>query len=124
MILRNPFGPYGPYMIVKVLSVALSPRDWRTLSGKTRNVQGPPKFPYVPGGDCCGIVVKLPENTENIPFKIGDRVAARFTGNGPKGALGKYKLVDVALAKKVPNELSSDKAAVLTSASFAIPLVD
>jgi len=119
-------GPYGPFMIVKVLSVSLSPGDWRTLSGKTRNFQGPPSFPYVPGGDLCGIVVQLPENADklDLPFTVGDRVAARFTGSGPKGALGEYALVDCALAEKAPDSLSSDEVAALASASYAVPLSD
>jgi len=122
------FGPYGPFMIVKVLAVSLSPGDWRTLSGKTKNMQGPASFPYVPGGDLCGVVVKLPDKDvpKDLPFTIGDRVAARFTGNGPKGALGEYALVDTALAEKIPesSSLSAVEAAALASASYAIPLAD
>jgi len=119
-------GPYGPFMVVKVQAVALAPGDWRSLSGLTRGMQGPKSFPYIPGGDLCGIVVELPEDAEklNLPFKVGDRVAARFTGQGPKGALCEYAVVDTKLADKVPENLSSDGAAALASASFAIPLAD
>ena len=118
------FGPYGPFMVVKVESVSLSPGDFRTLSGKTRNMQGPDSFPYIPGGDCCGVVVELPEQAEKykLPFQVGDRVAARLTGKGPKGALCEYAVVDTAIADKVPHNLSSDGAAALASASFALPL--
>jgi NADPH:quinone reductase-like Zn-dependent oxidoreductase len=123
---KGIFGPYGPHVLVKVLSVSLSPGDWRTISGKTRNMQGPPSFPYIPGGDCCGIVVEVPEEkAQELPFKVGDRIAARFTGNGPKGALGEYALVDAALADKAPDDsISSDGLAALASASYAVPLAD
>jgi NADPH:quinone reductase-like Zn-dependent oxidoreductase len=49
-------------------------------------------------------------------------VAARFTGPGPKGALCEYAVADTKIADKVPENLSSDGAAALASASFAIPL--
>ena len=117
-------GPYGPFMVVKVQAVSLAPGDWRSLSGLTRGMQGPSSFPYIPGGDLCGTVVELPDDAEkyDLPFKVGDRVAARFTGPGPKGALCEYAVVDTCIADKVPENLSSDGAAALASASFSIPL--
>lgn len=110
-------------MIIKVLAVALAPGDCRVLSGKTREFQGPPSMPYVPGGDCCGIVVELPENTDDLPFKVGDRVAVRFDEK-PAGALGEYALVSTRIAAKVPDALSSDEAAALASASPAVELAE
>ena len=110
------------FMVIKTLAVALAPGDCRVLSGKTRELQGPPSMPYVPGGDCCGIVVELPENTdEDLPFKVGDRVAVRFHEK-PAGALGEYALVSTKIADKVPDLLSSDGAAALASASPAVDL--
>ena len=110
-------------MLVKVLSVALAPGDCRVLSGKTRELQGPPSFPYIPCGDCCGVVVELPkddngndmEENESLPFQVGDRIAARFVGK-PLGALGEYAIVSTLVADKVPQSLSSDGAAALASA--------
>jgi NADPH:quinone reductase-like Zn-dependent oxidoreductase len=113
-------------MLIKVLAVALAPGDCRVLSGKTREFQGPPSFPYTPGGDCCGIVIELPpvkgeknksNNEENkLPFQVGDRVAARFVGK-PLGALAEYALVSTLVAEKVPSStISSDGAAALASA--------
>lgn len=111
-------------MIIKTLSVALAPGDCRVLSGKTRELQGPPSMPYVPGGDCCGIVVELPpaeERDEELPFNVGDRVAVRFDEK-PAGALGEYALVSTRIADKVPNALTSDGAAALAGASPAVEL--
>jgi NADPH:quinone reductase-like Zn-dependent oxidoreductase len=68
------------FMVLRTLAVSLAPGDCRVLSGITRELQGPPSFPYIPGGDCCGIVVELPEHSpkDALPFSVGDRVAARF----------------------------------------------
>jgi hypothetical protein len=87
---------HGPFMVVKVHAVSLAPGDWRSLSGLTRGMQGPKSFPHIPGGDLCGTVTEIPgEGAEklNLPFGVGDRVAARFTGPGPKGALCEYAVV-------------------------------
>jgi len=111
------------YMLIRILAVSLAPGDCRVLSGLTKEFQGPPSFPYIPGGDCCGIVVELPKDVKDLPFKIGDRVAARFV-EGPRGALGEYALVSSKVAEKVPESLSSDGAAALASASFATLLAD
>ena len=37
-------------IIVQTQAVALACGDCRVLSGKTRKFQGPPSFPYIPGG--------------------------------------------------------------------------
>lgn len=112
-------------MLIKVLAVSLSPGDCRVLSGKTRTFQGPPSFPYVPAGDCCGIVQELPEEgaAENLPFTIGDRVAVRFDGAN-YGAMGEYALVSTRVADKVPQSMSSDEAAALASATPATVVAD
>jgi NADPH:quinone reductase-like Zn-dependent oxidoreductase len=115
------------WMLIKVLAVALAPGDCRVLSGLTRELQGPPSFPYIPGGDCCGIVVELPEppalekGETALPFAVGDRVVARFV-EAPRGALGEYALVSTMVADKVPDGLSSEDASALISASPSIDL--
>lgn len=120
-------------MLIRVLAVALAPGDCRVLSGLTRELQGPATFPYIPGGDCCGIVIRLPPKMTNkemktkkklhpLPFDVGDRVVARFT-NKPMGACADYALVSTVVAEKVPDGLSSIHAAALISASPIIDLV-
>ena len=113
------------FMVLKTLAVALAPGDCRVLSGKTRELQGPPSFPYVPAGDCCGIVVELPEHSSgnDLPFAVGDRVAARFV-EGPIGALGEYALVSTLVADKVPEGISSEEAAALVGSSPATVLAE
>ena len=112
------------YAYKNVESVSLSPGDWRTLSGKIRGMQGPDRFPY--GGDCCGIAVELlqDETVSNLPYSAGDHVAVRFTGAGPKWALGEYAVVDMTIAEKNSDNVSSNGAAALASASYAIPLAN
>ena len=78
------------HMIIKTLAVALAPGDSRVMSGKTRFFQGPPSFPYIPGADCCGIVIEtMPNETY---FQKGDVVAARFTVS-PRDAMAEYARV-------------------------------
>eukprot|EP00913_Durusdinium_trenchii_P010131 g9500.t1 len=48
-------------LLVRVRAVALAPGDVRVMSGKTSLVQGPPSFPYVPGGDLSGVVCAVHE---------------------------------------------------------------
>ena len=75
------------WAIIKVHAVALAPGDCRVLSGKTSPLQGPRSFPYVPGGDVCGVITELDEDAPaDLPFKNGDRVCAMFHG-APAGPL-------------------------------------
>lgn len=109
-------------MIIKTKAVALACGDCRVLSGRTREFQGPPSFPYIPGGDCSGIVWEIPteaKNSErNFPFQVGDRVAARFV-EGPRGALAEYAVVDTRVCDKLPDTLSFEEGAVLASVAPA-----
>jgi NADPH:quinone reductase-like Zn-dependent oxidoreductase len=110
-------------MIIKTYAVALACGDCRVLSGLTRELQGPPSFPYIPCGDCSGIVVEIPKDVDDFPFKIGDRVAARFLG-APRDALAEYAVIHQAVCEKVPENVSSEDAAALASASPAVLLAE
>jgi len=113
-------------IIVQTQAVALACGDCRVLSGKTRKFQGPPSFPYIPGGDCSGIVTQIPKECSNdpdYPFKVGDRVAARFT-EGPRGALAEYSIVDTTVCEKIPENISFEEGAILASVSPATLLAE
>jgi len=124
------------HMIIKTLAVALAPGDIRVLSGKTRKLQGPLYgFPYIPGGDCCGIVID-PGNTERDDddegknyFQKGDIVAARFTV-APRDAMAEYARVSSTVCEKVDMtkatkyNITPEGAAALASASPAVALCD
>ena len=108
------------WAIIKVHAVALAPGDCRVLSGKTSLLQGPPSFPYVPGGDVCGVITELDEDAPaDLPFKNGDRVCAMFHG-APRGALGEYAAIHAtSVCSKVPENVSSVDAASLGSSGSA-----
>lgn len=110
-------------MIVKTLAVSLAPGDARVLSGKCKALNGPPSFPYIPGGDLCGIVTDMNDvKPDKVGYSVGDRVAARFT-EGPRGALGEYAVISPAMTGKVPDNVShEDAAALASSATIALAL--
>ena len=110
-----PLKQQKNHVVIKTYAVALAPGDCRVLSGLTREFQGPPSFPYVPGGDCCGKVVEIPLDVD-LPFQLGDVVAARFAGK-PMGALGEYALVSTNICDKIPDSISPDEAAALAGAT-------
>ncbi|CAB9497695.1 furan-3-one reductase [Seminavis robusta] len=131
----NPVGKIHPlikyatrqdrktHMIIKTLAVALAPGDCRVLSGKTKTFQGPPSFPYIPGGDVAGIVVETaPDETY---FQKGDVVAARFTV-APRDAMAEYARVSTSVCEKVSDtkKISPAAAAALASASPAVCVSD
>lgn len=110
-------------ILIKTEAVALAPGDARILSGKTKELQGPPTMPYIPGGDCCGVIVDMGnESSDDLGFGVGDRIAARFV-DGPGGALAEYALVSTKMTDKVPNGISPTEAAALaSSATIALSL--
>lgn len=123
-----PSPQRSDYLIIKTLAVSLAPGDVRTLSGKTRELQGPPSFPYIPGGDCCGIIVELSDRKgkydKDIDFKQGDSVAVRFF-DFPRGCLTEYAIVHKCVCEKVDlTQLSPEAAAALASATPAILIAD
>lgn len=112
-------------MLIRVLAVALAPGDVRVMSGKTREFQGPPSFPYTPGGDVCGVVVEVPEDDKNgrkCKFRVGDKIAARFA-NKPMGMLGEYALVNTDVCDCVPEGISAEGAAALVSSGTVAVLI-
>jgi len=114
------------HVIVETRAVALACGDCRVLSGKTRKFQGPPSFPYIPGGDCSGIVREIPTEASNdpdFPFQVGDRVAARFT-EGPRGALAEFSIMDTTVMEKIPKNLSFEEGAILASVAPATLLAE
>ena len=113
-------------LLLRTKAVALACGDVRVLSGKTRKFQGPPSFPYIPGGDCAGTVAEIPAEAARdpeYPFAVGDRVCARFV-EGPRGALAEYAVVDVAVCEKIPEGVSFEEGAALASAAPATLLAE
>ena len=110
---------WDTHMVVRTLAVALAPGDVRVMSGHTREFQGPPSWPYIPGGDVCGQVVEVPAN--ETYFQVGDIVAARFTV-APRYGLAEYARVSTTVCEKVQDRISPVEAAALVSASPAVAI--
>ena len=85
------------------------------LSGECDFFQGPPRFPYTPGGDVCGIVEEINEG----PFAVGDWVFALFEGNGPTKGLAEYAVVAVKNAALKPKSATPIQAAALGSSALS-----
>lgn len=116
-------------MIIRTYAVATACGDCRTLSGLTREIQGPPSFPYIPCGDCAGVVVEIPSfpphsrHQKEFPFKVGDKVAARFVGF-PRNALAEYAMVRQEVCERIPEGISFVEAAALAGACPATLLAE
>ena len=66
-------------LLLRVQACSLSPGDWRTLSGETKLIRKPKDgFPYIPGGDICGIVEEVGEGA-STEFSVGDQVIATWS---------------------------------------------
>ncbi|KAG8467234.1 hypothetical protein KFE25_000550 [Diacronema lutheri] len=106
-------------MVVRVLACALAPGDVRVWSGECDLMQSPGFFPYIPGGDVCGVV----EDVEpGAPFKVGDVVISMFgpsaAGPGPAGGLAEYAVVGVKRSTLKPPSLSPLEGAALASSGL------
>ena len=104
--------PTDKTMLVRVLACALAPGDVRVLSGQCDRFQAPPTFPYIPGGDICGIV----EET-NQKFQKGDCVYTLFD-DGPRGGMAKYAVVSLENAALKPKTATPIEAAALGSSAL------
>merc|ERR1719464_828632 len=95
------------------------------MSGWTKYVQTPKGgFPYIPGGDVCGIVEEVDPKDESAKFKKNDIVISRFYGT-PSGALADFHIVKTALTTHKPRDLSAAEAsAIPASVLCAVLLVE
>jgi len=109
------------WALVQVLACSIAPGDWRVLSGKTSLVQRPKSFPYVAGGDVCGVVLQVQPGDKHV--KVGDVVVAQFEGTGPTRGLAERALVwtDTCLVK--PANINNAEAAALGSSAPAAMFV-
>lgn len=111
--------PRKGQMIVRVLACALAPGDVRVWSGECDMLQSPGFFPYVPGGDVCGVVEEV---EPGAPFKAGDVVISMFgpgpAGPGPAGGLAQYAVVLVKHSVLKPRSLSALEGAALASSGL------
>ena len=109
-------------LLVRVLTMSISPGDWRTLSGSATLVRNP-AFPYVPCHDICGVVVEIDPASKKSRFSVGDTVIGTWDMMA-SGGLAEYALVDSNLAVHKPDDVSTvDAAALANSAGHALEAV-
>lgn len=64
--------PKSKDLLIHVKACSLSPGDYRRLRGEADGALGNVDFPYIPGGDVCGIVEDVGEEVQG--FRVGDEV--------------------------------------------------
>ena len=108
---RAPVPTVRPgYLLIKVLSVALNPADWKRIAGFKEEVA------CTVGCDVAGRVVACDEQVDQ-KYEPGDRVVGLCYGiktNDPtSGAFGEYALLKGALSLPVPDHVSDTEAATI-----------
>lgn len=104
-------SPGPDYVLIKVLSVALNPTDYKGVA--FFQVGGEPR---TIGCDVAGRVVRCGERCAHR-YREGDRVAGLCYGNRPgeptQGAFGEYALIKEALSLRVPDHVGDAEAATI-----------
>jgi NADPH:quinone reductase-like Zn-dependent oxidoreductase len=123
-VLASAFGPPQDVLTVSAstvrpqLSESKGKGKGQLLSGEGSLIKKPKAFPYIPGGDICGVVEQV--GTGVTGFSVGDHVLATWAIFG-EGGLAEYHIVDSSLAARKPANISSvDGAALANSAGQAL----
>ena len=103
-------------VLIEVKACALAPGDIRVMKGHCDYFQEPRAFPYIPGGDVSGVVEEADATSR---FKPGDRVLGMFEIPRPLDGLAEYACVKEALVEKVPESITFEQAAALTSSALS-----
>lgn len=98
------------YLLIKVLSVALNPTDWKGAAFTRQET------PHTIGCDVAGWVIEC-GSAITQDYQPGDRVAGLCYGNRigepSSGAFGEYALLKGALSMRIPDHVSDTEAAVI-----------
>ncbi len=101
-------------LLVRVRASSVNPVDWKLASGMFRPLVRT-RFPFVPGFDVAGEVVERGPGAEG--FAVGEGVYARLdTPNG--GASAEFCRMSLAVAARVPEQLSYEEAAAIPLAAM------
>ena len=113
--LKDAKAKGAKHLLVRVQACSLSPGDYRMLSGDGKLIKKPKGgFPYVPGGDVCGVVEAIGSSVSD--FAVGDTVVGTWAVFG-QGGLAAHTLVDSALAVHKSKALSSLQAAAAANSA-------
>jgi len=104
---RNIPSPGTGQLLVKVISAALNPVDYKIQEyGLFVN-----QYPAVLGVDIAGIVEEVGQGVEN--FRKGDHVLAHGDFSNDVAAFQQYTLAVASFTAKIPSNLSFDSAATI-----------
>ncbi|KNA20717.1 hypothetical protein SOVF_050050 [Spinacia oleracea] len=106
--------PKADEVLLKVEAVSLNAFDWKIQKGIPRPIL-PGKFPYVPGTDVAGEVVKV--GSSATKFKAGDKVLALLS-HATGGALAEYTVAKENMTVAKPPEVSVAEGAGLPLAAL------
>jgi len=112
--------PKSGQVLIKVERAAVNPIDWKLFSGGLDGI-APVTFPYVPGFDLAGIVVKLGDDVSNVA--VGDKVCVDIglvetcCKDPPLGPCGAFAEYAVALANTV-----SKRGSLTAAETVGLPL--
>ncbi|KAK7339113.1 hypothetical protein VNO77_19757 [Canavalia gladiata] len=100
--------------LIKLEAASINPFDWKVQKGMLWPLL-PRKFPYIPGTDITGEVVKIGEGVQK--FKPGDKVVAivnPFNGGG----LAEFAVAKESISALRPSEISASECAALPVAGL------
>lgn len=105
-------------VLVKVAYAGLNPADWKMRAGYLAQVMPNLRFPLVMGLDASGTVVATGNNVTSLA--VGDRVASgtNLFHSGKPGSYAQYMVVNEQRAVKIPDSISLESAATLSTPSI------
>ncbi|TVY59634.1 Chloroplast envelope quinone oxidoreductase-like protein [Lachnellula suecica] len=106
-------APQGNELLIKLTVGGMIPLDQKLRDGEVPQLVT--KFPFVPGTDIVGLVVKSGPNSPSFP--VGSRIVSQFNRLG-EGCLQEYTLVDPRYTALVPDSVSDEDAAVYPVNAF------
>ncbi|KAI0749272.1 GroES-like protein [Daedaleopsis nitida] len=103
-----PIPVPGPQQVlVKVMSAALNPIDWKLVDSPFSALC--PEYPFISGTDGAGIVEEV--GSEVTTLAKGDRIVFQGWFANPYATFQQYCIVPAAITAKIPENISFDQAA-------------
>ncbi len=149
-----PVPPVGRHEVLcEVHSVAICGTDREIISGNFLKKGWPRGYPYTPGHEWSGTVVATGEGSEELGFRVGDRVAGtahagcgfcrqcaigrynlcdnygneevghRHYGHYSTGAMRQYHASSIKSVFKIPDSMTLEQGALVDASSIALHAV-
>ncbi|EOX93814.1 Oxidoreductase, zinc-binding dehydrogenase family protein [Theobroma cacao] len=106
--------PKQDEVLLKLEATSLNPVDWKMQKGLLRPFL-PRKFPYIPGTDVAGEVIKVGPGVKN--YNAGDKVVAMLS-HATGGGLAEFAVAKESLTVARPPEVSAAEGAGLPIAGL------